>query len=159
MAEEEGEVFEKADAGSSHTAPIQCGNLHKGDYVMLKDHPCRVMEITSAKTGKHGHAKAAITGLDIFSHKKYEDSCPTSHSIDAPIVTRKEYQLSDISPDGYVTLLLESGGTKEDLTLPKEEEDQVWVAKLKASAEEGKNIIIGVMSAMGIEKVVDFKEI
>ena len=78
------------------------------------------MEITTSKTGKHGHAKANITGIDIFTEKKYEDSCPTSHNIDVPNVVRKEYQLVDIANDGFVTLMEEDGSQKEDLKLPTE---------------------------------------
>ena len=156
---EEDEQFEKTDAGSSHTYPTQAGGLHKGDYAVLKDHPCKVVEITTAKTGKHGHAKATITGIDIFTHKKYEDACPTSHSIDAPFVTRKEFQLADVAADGFVTMLTEDGKTKEDLKLPTEEEDQEMVNNLRKAFEAGKDVLIGVMCAMGKEKIIDFKEL
>ena len=158
MVEEE--HFEKTDAGSSHTYPIQAGTLHKGDYVMLKDHPCKLVEITTSKTGKHGHAKASITGIDIFTKKKYEDSCPTSHSIEAPFVVRKEYQLADVGADGYLTLLLEDGTTKEDLKLKEDdEEDGPMLIKLKDLIAAGKDIIVGVIGAMGQEKVIDYKEL
>ena len=156
---EEDEQFEKTDAGSSHTYPKQCGTLKKGDYVMIKDHPCKMVEMTTAKTGKHGHAKAAIVGIDIFTHKKHEDSCPTSHSIEAPFVTRKDYPLADIDQDGFCTLMLENGTTKEDLKLPIEEEDKELVDRIKASFEAGKEVVLGVMSAMGQEKIVEMKEL
>jgi translation initiation factor 5A len=35
--------------------------------VLLKGQPCKVIEMTTSKTGKHGHAKANITGIDIFN--------------------------------------------------------------------------------------------
>merc|ERR1712232_81232 len=69
------------------------GELRKGSHVMLKGHPCKVAEISTPKTGKHGHAKAHIVGLDIFTSKKYEDLCPTSHNLEVPFVKRTEYQL------------------------------------------------------------------
>ena len=45
---------------------------------MLKGFPCKVIEYITSKTGKHGHAKAKITGLDIFTGKKYtaRPECP-----------------------------------------------------------------------------------
>jgi translation initiation factor 5A len=36
-------------------------------------------------------------------------------------VNRTEYQLIDISEDGFVSLLTESGNTKDDLRLPTDD--------------------------------------
>merc|ERR1712146_870563 len=73
----------------------------------------------TSKTGKHGHAKAHIVALDIFTGKKYEDLCPTSHNMDVPFVKRTEYQLLTAdAASGEVSLLLETGETKDDLNLP-----------------------------------------
>merc|ERR1712039_417446 len=112
MAADEGDgpTFESTESGASLVYPMQCGELRKGSHVMLKGHPCKVAEISTSKTGKHGHAKAHIVGLDIFTSKKYEDLCPTSHNMEIPFVKRTEYQLLNADPDsGQVSLLLESG--------------------------------------------------
>merc|ERR1719446_1116064 len=86
---------------------------------MIKGHPCKVTEITTSKTGKHGHAKAHIVALDIFTEKKYEDLCPTSHNSAVPFEKRTECQaLTADEESGAVSLLLESGETKDDLNLP-----------------------------------------
>ena len=47
-------------------------------YVVIKGFPCRVSDYSTAKTGKHGAAKAMYVGVDIFTGRKYEDSKPTS---------------------------------------------------------------------------------
>merc|ERR1712192_117338 len=85
-------TFETGDAGSSHVYPQQAGELRKGSHVMIKGHPCKVTDISTSKTGKHGHAKAHIVALDIFTSKKYEDLCPTSHNVEVPFVKRTEFQ-------------------------------------------------------------------
>merc|ERR1711870_105500 len=78
-----------------------------------------VAEITTSKTGTHGHAKAHIVALDIFTSKKYEDLCPCSHNVEVPFVKRTEFQCLTADGDsGEVSLLLESGATKDDLNLP-----------------------------------------
>ena len=51
------------------------------------------MDYSTSKTGKHGHAKAHIIGIDIFTQKKLEELCPTTHNMDVPNVTRTEYQV------------------------------------------------------------------
>ena len=44
-------------SNAAHTIPKQCSSLKKGEYVMLKGKPCKISEMSTSKTGKHGHAK------------------------------------------------------------------------------------------------------
>ncbi len=66
------ETFETSDSGSSLTYPVSAGDLKKGDILCIKGFPCRITDIAISKTGKHGHAKAAITAIDIFTGRKME---------------------------------------------------------------------------------------
>ncbi len=155
MSDEE-PTFESVDAGSSLTFPMQVGCLRKNGHAIIKDKPCKIVDISTSKTGKHGHAKANITGIDIFTNKKYEDCHPTSHNIDIPRVTRKDYQLLNI--DGTrVSLLTDSGDTKDDLDLPKDNEDDV-AKQVRQLFDDGRNIIVSVIAAMDQEKIVAVKE-
>lgn len=154
-------TFENTDAGAALTYPSEAGALRKGGHVLLKGHPCKISEISISKTGKHGHAKANIVGIDILTNKKYEDMCPTSHNMDVPNVSRTEYALLDVDADtGSVSVLLESGDTKDDLNLPKDttgnyEDCANEIVKLY---DEGKNLLVTVLATMGSEKIVAVKE-
>lgn len=86
--------FSKENSGASSTYPAQCSSLGKNDFVMIKNRPCKIVEICFTKDGKHGHAKAHIVGLDIFTKKRMEHICPSTKNIDVPFVMRKEYQVS-----------------------------------------------------------------
>merc|ERR1719163_1549116 len=130
---------------------------------MIKGHPCKVAEITTSKTGKHGHAKAHIVALDIFTSKKYEDLCPASHNVDVPFVKRTEFQcLTADQGTGEVSLLLESGETKDDLNLPDRvtvgeptDDDKKTSKELVEAVEKAeKTVVVAVLEACGIEKIV-----
>ena len=110
----------KGSAGTAETVPIRAGEVRKGGYVMLKGKPCKVISVSISKTGKHGHAKANIVGLDVFTNKKYQELSPTSHNMTAPAMYRSEWQLTDVSREGTMTLMDANGGTRSDLDLPKE---------------------------------------
>lgn len=60
--EDNGGDFEQAASGSADCVPTQVGSIKKGGYCMLKGHPCKVIEYSTAKPGKHGSAKATIVG-------------------------------------------------------------------------------------------------
>ncbi|XP_053379121.1 eukaryotic translation initiation factor 5A-like isoform X2 [Mercenaria mercenaria] len=116
MADED---FQTAESGASKSFPMQCSALRKNGYVLIKGKPCKIVEMSTSKTGKHGHAKVHLVALDIFTNKKYEDICPSTHNMDVPNVSRKEYQVADISGDGFVCLMGDDGETREDLKVPE----------------------------------------
>merc|ERR1711924_282035 len=104
MADEE-ETFESSDAGASHTFPMDAGQIRKGGFIMIKGRPCKVSDVSTSKTGKHGHAKCHFVAIDIFTGKKIEDLVPASHTTYAPFVKKIEYQAMDVDEDGFITVL------------------------------------------------------
>lgn len=55
-----------------------------------------------------------------------------------------------------VSLLTDNGSTKDDLKLPT---DETLLTQLKNGFEEGKDIVVSVMSAMGEEQMCALKEV
>ncbi|KAJ5121986.1 hypothetical protein N7448_003116 [Penicillium atrosanguineum] len=155
MADDRDFTFDSADAGASTTYPMQCSALRQGGHVVIKGRPCKIASMSTSKTGKHGHAKVNITAFDIFTGKKLEDLSPSTHNMDVPHVQRTEYQLLDITDDGFLSLMKEDGDTKDDVKVPDNDIGQ-RITKLFKDEEKDTNVII--QSAMGEEAAVDAKE-
>lgn len=147
--------LEKQVTEGSTTFPVQCSSLRKNGYVVLKNRPCKVVEMSTSKTGKHGHAKVHLVGIDIFTNKKYEDLCPSTHNIDVPNITRSDFTLLDIENDGsFVTLMNDKGDTRSDLKLPEGELGD----KIAEDFQNSDNtLVVSVLAAMGEEAIVSCK--
>eukprot|EP01114_Cavostelium_apophysatum_P014929 TRINITY_DN397_c0_g1_i1.p1 TRINITY_DN397_c0_g1~~TRINITY_DN397_c0_g1_i1.p1 ORF type:complete len:157 (-),score=43.86 TRINITY_DN397_c0_g1_i1:224-694(-) len=152
MASEE--TFEKADAGASKTYPMQCSALRKGGYVVIKGYPCKIVDMSTSKTGKHGHAKVHLVAVDIFTGKKVEDLSPSTHNMDVPEVVRSEYTLLDISDDGFASLMDANGAMKDDLKVPEGEVGD----QIKEDFAAGKDLTVSVLAALGQEHIIASKE-
>ncbi|KND90304.1 Eukaryotic translation initiation factor 5A, partial [Tolypocladium ophioglossoides CBS 100239] len=155
MAEEHDVTFESADAGASLTFPMQCSALRKNGFVVIKGRPCKIVDMSTSKTGKHGHAKVHLVAVDIFTNKKYEDLSPSTHNMDVPNVSRREYQLLDISDDGFLSLMNDDGDTKDDVRMPDGEIGEK-IHKLFKVDEKDTNVVV--LTSMGEEAAVEAKE-
>ena len=126
---------------------------------MIKGRPCKVVSFSTAKTGKHGSAKAMVTGIDIFTSGKYECTFSTGDNVDAPLLQRIEYTLINIDDEGFCSLMSDNGDIKEDLKLPEDE----WLSDVKTRIKEifddgKKECLVTVISAMGQEKMITVRE-
>ncbi|PYI04965.1 translation initiation factor eIF-5A [Aspergillus sclerotiicarbonarius CBS 121057] len=155
MADEHHETFESADAGASATYPMQCSALRKNGHVVIKNRPCKIVDMSTSKTGKHGHAKVHIVAIDIFTGKKLEDLSPSTHNMDVPNVYRKEYQLLDVTDDDFLSLMDESGSTKDDVKLP---DGDVGERIVRMFREEEKDCNVTILSSMGEQCCMEVKE-
>eukprot|EP01025_Chloroclados_australasicus_P017637 TRINITY_DN189_c0_g1_i1.p3 TRINITY_DN189_c0_g1~~TRINITY_DN189_c0_g1_i1.p3 ORF type:complete len:163 (+),score=26.86 TRINITY_DN189_c0_g1_i1:198-686(+) len=159
MADHDEDVhFESTDAGASKTVPMEAGSIRKGGYMSMKGRPCKVVDVSTSKTGKHGHAKCNFTAVDIFTAQKYSEILPGHASVDVPLVTRNEFSLIDISEDGYLSLMMDNGDTRDDLQLPNNTDDDLKLSEqIRTDFDAGKELIITVLGAMNEEKVIAVK--
>lgn len=125
--------------------------------MMIKGHPCKVLNISVSKTGKHGHAKCNFTATDIFTGKKYEDMIPSTHGTTVPVVNKSEWEIIDIDGD-EITLMDEAGNQKTDLNLPSYPEN--LADEIRDAWNGGENqISVSVQSAVNIEQIISYKKV
>ncbi|GAA5903951.1 hypothetical protein JCM5296_002464 [Sporobolomyces johnsonii] len=155
MSDNEGheQTFEQASAGASLTYPMQCSALRKNGHVVIKGRPCKIVDMSTSKTGKHGHAKVHLVAIDIFTGRKYEDLSPSTHNVDVPNVTRQEYQLLNID-DGFFNLITQDGTAKDDVKVPESDIGE----QIQAAFDDGQDLLVTIISAMGEEQAISFKE-
>jgi translation initiation factor 5A len=152
------------DAGAALTVSVEAGQIRKGGYIMIKGKACKVKDVSVSKTGKHGHAKCKFAASDIFTGATCEELCPSTHSIDVPVVTKSNWMITGLEGD-YVMLMNDEGDMREDLQLPTamgfSTADDVNASKLIKEycqmVDDGAaiDILCTVLSAIKIEKIVD----
>lgn len=99
--------------------------------------------------------------MQSITGKKYEDTINLTagfHGIDVPITSKTQYTLLDIDTEtGFLSLLMDSGDTKEDATLSRAEDgsfDAVGTDLVQRfEAEEA--LKVSVLSIMGKDVVVE----
>ncbi|KFZ05408.1 hypothetical protein V501_08376 [Pseudogymnoascus sp. VKM F-4519 (FW-2642)] len=156
-------TIDSADAGASLTYPMQCSALRKGGHVLIKNRPCKIIDMSTSKTGKHGHAKVHLIAEDIFTKKKLEDLSPSTHNMDVPNVTRKEYAFLTLD-DGFLNLYDEAtGNTRDDIKMPEpiagdDKRQEVINKIIELSKDDEKSGVVIIISAMGENACIDAKE-
>lgn len=148
------EQFEALGDAGALVYPLQCSQLRKGGYVMMKGKPCKIVDMSTSKTGKHGHAKVNMTGIDIFDGRKYEDMSPSTHNMEVPNVKRIEYNLIDITDEGYLSLMNDQGDVRDDLHC---EHDPALFKEIKDKFDNGDEMMICILQALGREQPVAIK--
>ena len=149
------EDFQQQEGGAL-SYPVKAGQLRKGMFVLAKDEfPCKIIDVTTSKTGKHGHAKAHITCIDIFTDKKYEINEPTSHNLMCPNVEKDEYPLVDMDEEGRVTYMEKNGDYNDTLVI--DPLTDLYKAIKNDLANDDNNILVSVTSAMKTSMVVSHR--
>ena len=102
-----------------------------------------------------------------------EDISPSTHNMDVPNVVHNEYQLvrlflpfcnqwdcsSNLRPqvnidDGFLNLMTQDGTAKDDVKLP----DSELGKQIQDDFDEGKDLLVTIVSAMGEEQAISYKE-
>ncbi len=97
----------------------ELGELKEGSYVIIDGEPCRVVEVSRAKTGKHGSAKVHIVAIGLFSGSRKTLVGPVDQRVEVPIIEKKVGQVLAVYDNTVQIMDLETYDTFE-VEMPKD---------------------------------------
>ena len=62
-------------------------------YIIIDDEPCKIVEYSTSKPGKHGEAKARIVAIGVFDGRKRSIVHPVTHKVQVPIIDKRNAQV------------------------------------------------------------------
>jgi translation initiation factor 5A len=98
--------------------------VSKGSYIMIEGTACRVSDIQTSKSGKHGHAKVRVEAIGLIDEKKRIVVMPGHENVEVPMVEKKNAQV--LSVHGDVANVMDSETYETfDMKIPDELKGQV----------------------------------
>ena len=120
---------------------VEVRNLKPNRYIVIDDEPCKIVEITTSKPGKHGEAKARVEAIGVFDGQKRSVVHPVKHKVQVPMINKGTAQVVSIMGD---EVQLMDMSTYEMFTVPIPDE-------FRDALEPGKEIQY--LEALGRRKI------
>lgn len=111
--------------------------LKVGRYVVVDEEPCKIIDITTSKPGKHGASKARIECVGMFDGVKRSMVAPVTEKCKIPMIDKRKVQILNISNNQAQVMDME---TYQNFELPVSESE-------KAALSPGAEVLV--MEAMG----------
>jgi len=83
----------------------ELGDLKVGSYVVIDGEPCRVVDVSKAKTGKHGSAKVHIVAIGLFSNSRKTLVGPSDQRVEVPIIEKRNGQITAILGNNKIQIM------------------------------------------------------
>ena len=131
----------------SHVRPVDVNSLKVGSYIVIDNEPCKIVELTTSKPGKHGSAKARIVAIGIFDNVKRSIVVPTSSKVNVPEIRKTTAQVVAVLPESVQLMDL---NTYETYEVPPPDDEA-----LRARLEPG--VEVEVWEIMGRRKIMRTK--
>lgn len=119
------------------TTQAEVRQLKVGRYVVIDEEPCKILDITTSKPGKHGAAKARIEAIGMFDNVKRSMVSPVTEKCKIPMIDKRKVQVLNIHGETAQVMDME---TYVNYELPLSENE-------KAALAPGAEVLV--MEAMG----------
>jgi translation initiation factor 5A len=88
-------------------------NLKPGRFCIIDGEPCKVLDVTTSVSGKHGGAKARLEAIGIFDNRRRSIVKPADTEIEVPLVEKKTGQIVAIIGNNAQVMDMENYETFE----------------------------------------------
>ncbi|RLE46369.1 translation initiation factor IF-5A [Candidatus Woesearchaeota archaeon] len=95
------------------------GSIKVGGYIIMDGEACRVIDVSTSRPGKHGHAKFRIVAVGLIDGKKRDMVLPGHDKVEVPIIEKKTAQVLSVTGDTANVMDTETYETF-DLKIPEE---------------------------------------
>lgn len=102
--------------------PVELGTIKVGSYVMIENEPCRIVDYSKSKPGKHGAAKARVVAMGVFDGVKRSFVKPVDSNVEVPLIEKRSGQVISLQPSAAQLMDLE---TYEVFEVPYPEEQDL----------------------------------
>ncbi len=101
--------------------PVDLGSVKVGSYLMIDNEPCRIVDYSKSKPGKHGSAKARVVAIGVFDGVKRSFVKPVSSQVEVPLIEKRSGQVISLMPSAVQLMDLETFNVFE-ASYPEEED-------------------------------------
>jgi translation initiation factor 5A len=88
--------------------PVELGSIKVGSYVMIENEPCRIVDYSKSKPGKHGAAKARVVAIGVFDGVKRSFVKPVDSNVEVPLIEKRSGQVISLQPSAAQLMDLET---------------------------------------------------
>lgn len=106
------------------TKVTEPGQIKVGGYIIMDGEACKVVDVSTSRPGKHGHAKFRIVAVGLMDGKKRDMVLPGHDKVEVPIIEKNTAQVLNVSGDTANVMDAETFETF-DLKIPEELQDKV----------------------------------
>ncbi|MCD6301868.1 MAG: translation initiation factor IF-5A [Staphylothermus sp.] len=115
------------------------GELKPGNFIIIDGEPCKIVEMSKAKTGKHGSAKAHVVAIGLFTGNKKTLIAPVDQRVEVPIIEKRVGQIIADMGDMFQVMDMETFETFE----VEKPQDEKLLEKLKPGVEVEYWVVMG----------------
>jgi len=88
--------------------PVELGSIKVGSFVMVDNEPCRIVDYSKSKPGKHGSAKARVVAIGVFDGVKRSFVKPVDSQVEVPLIEKRSGQVLALLPSAVQLMDLEN---------------------------------------------------